>query len=54
VIAFDTWVELDSGDECGVAAKCLDGSDRFFVVAANPTYADCYGITECEQTPFTA
>ena len=54
VIAFDTWVELDSGDECGVAAKCLDGSDRFFVVAANPTYADCFGITEYEQTPFTA
>lgn len=54
VIAFDTWVEVDSGDECGVAAKCLDGSDHFFVVAANPTYADCYGIADYEQIPFIA
>lgn len=54
VIAFDTWVEVDSRYECGVAAKCLDGSDRFFVVAANPTYADCYGIADYEQTPFIA
>ena len=49
VIAFDTWVEVDSGDERGVAAQCLDGTDRFFVKKANPTYADCLGITDYAQ-----
>lgn len=54
VIAFDTWLEIDDGVECGVAARCQDGSDCFFVVLANPTYADCYGIANYQNIPFAA
>ena len=52
VIAFDTWVEVDSGDERGVAAQCLDGTDCFFVAKTHPTYADCFGIADYAQASF--
>lgn len=44
VIACDQWVDVENETERGVAAKCQDGSDRFYVALSNPTYGDCFGV----------
>lgn len=52
VIAFDQWVDVENETERGVAAKCLDGSERFYVALSNPSYGDCFGIDPSQHASF--
>jgi hypothetical protein len=52
VIAFDKWVEVENETERGVAAKCQDGTDRFYVALSNPTYGDCLGVDVSTDATF--
>lgn len=52
VIAFDQWVEVESETERGVAAKCQDGSDQFYVALSDPTYGDCLGVNVSNHPTF--
>jgi hypothetical protein len=52
IIAFDQWVEVENETERGVAAKCQDGSDAFFVALSNPSYGDCFGVDMSRDVTF--
>lgn len=52
VIAFDQWIDVENETERGVAAKCLDGSDRFYVALSSPSYGDCFGIDLSQHASF--
>lgn len=52
VIAFDQWVEVENETERGVAAKCQDGSDQFYVAFSDPTYGDCLGVDVSHHPTF--
>jgi hypothetical protein len=52
IIAFDQWVEVENETERGVAAKCQDGSDWFYVALSNPTYGDCFGVDVSQHASF--
>lgn len=52
VIAFDQWVDVENETELGVAAKCEDGSDRFYVALSNPSYGDCFTIDPSQHASF--
>lgn len=44
IIAFAEWTYVENETEQGVAAKCQDGSDRFYIAFKSPTYGDCLGV----------
>jgi hypothetical protein len=52
IIAFDQWVEVENETERGVAAKCQDGSDEFYVALSNPSYGDCLGVDMPQDVTF--
>jgi hypothetical protein len=52
VIAAHEWVYVESDDELGIAARCDDGTQEFYVDKARPTFRDVFAITVADTAPY--
>jgi hypothetical protein len=52
VIAAQEWTDVQSADELGIAARCDDGTNAFYVDKARPTFRDVFAITVADTAPY--